>query len=63
MKEMSGYSTLKELEKIENFNIPVIIMLNKNKEKIKEHFLEDGFNDYLLIEDFTKELEKIINKY
>lgn len=63
MKEMSGYTTLKELEKLEKFNIPVIVMLNKNKEKIKEHYINDGFKDYLLLDDFSKELERIINKY
>ena len=33
------------------------------KENIKEHFLEDGFSDYLLINNIDSELERIIEKY
>lgn len=55
--------TLKELKKIKRFNIPVIVMLNKEKEFIKEHYLEDGFSDYLLKDKMNDELERIINKY
>lgn len=27
----------------EGFNVPTVIMLNKNKESIKDHYVEDGF--------------------
>ena len=63
MKEISGYMTLKELKNIKNFDIPCIIMLNKDKENIKEHFIEDGFSDYLITNNIENDLEKIINKY
>ena len=63
MKEMNGYTTLKELKNIENFNIPVIVMLQDNKENIKEHYINDGFNDYLLIKNIKNELDRIICNY
>jgi len=63
MKEMNGYTTLKELKNIKGFNMPVVVMLQENKEKIKEHYIEDGFTDYLLIKEFNKEIDKIINKF
>ena len=63
MNEMNGFTTLKELNKIKDFNIPVIIMLKDNKEQIKEHYIEDGFKDYLLIKDFPNEINRIIDKY
>ena len=48
---------------IDKFNIPVIVMLQENKESIKEHYIKDGFEDYLLIRDLKNELERIINNY
>ena len=63
MKEMSGLKTYQEMRKVEGFKTPVIVMLKEDKEHIKEHYLEDGFSDYLLLNDFDKEIERIINKY
>lgn len=63
MKEMSGYTTLKEMKKINKFNTPVIVMLDKNKEQIKEHYIKDGFKDYILLDKFSEEVDRIINKY
>ena len=63
MKEMSGLATLQELNKLPKFNIPVIIMLNKDKDSIKEHYIEDGFTDYLLTENLEEEIKRIIDKY
>ena len=63
MKEMSGFMTFKGMKEIKGFDTPVIIMLKEDKEHIKEHFLEDGFSDYLLLENIDSELERIIEKY
>ena len=63
MKEMSGFMTLQGMKKIKDFDIPAIIMLNKDKENIRKHFLEDGFNDCILIDNIETELERIIEKY
>lgn len=45
------------------FNVPTIVMLNKNKESIKEHYIEDGFSDYLRKENMEEEFDRIIKKY
>ena len=63
MKEMSGFMTLQELNKLNDFNIPTIIMLKKDKENIKEHFVNDGFSDYLLLDNLDNELNRIMEKY
>ena len=63
MKEMSGYETLKRLKRISRFNVPCIVILDSNKENIKKHYIEDGFNDYILTSDLRNELKRIIEKY
>lgn len=63
MKPKTGLNTLQELQKINKFKIPVIIMLDKNKDAIKEHYINDGFKDYILKRDLNKELDRIIKKY
>ena len=63
MKEMSGFMTFKGMKEIKNFNTPTIIMLKEDKDKIKEHYLEDGFKDYLLINKIDSELDRIIEKF
>lgn len=63
MKEISGFMTLKEMQKVKDFDIPTVIMLKEDKEHIKEHFLDDGFADYILVDNLDTELERIINKY
>lgn len=63
MKEMSGFMTLEGMKKIKDFDSPVIIMLKEDKEHIKDHYLEDGFDDYILINNLENELNRIIEKY
>lgn len=63
MKEMSGYTILKEMKKLNKFNTPVIIMLDSIKDNIKEHYIEDVFKDYILLDNFNEELDRILNKY
>lgn len=63
MANKSAYATIEELEKLDKFDIPVIIMLEKNKEMIKKHYLEKGFIDYLLKADLENEMERIVSKY
>ena len=62
MKPISGLETLKRLRK-ENINIPAIIMLDEGKEHIKNHYIKDGFTDYILKSDIKNEIKRIINKY
>lgn len=63
MKEMNGFTTLKELKKLDKFNIPVIIMLKDNKLSIKEEYIKDGFKDYILLNNISVELDRIVDKY
>ena len=63
MKEMSGFMTMKGMKEINGFKIPVIVMLKEDKENIKDHYLEDGFSDYLLLNKLEPELDRIIEKY
>ncbi len=63
MAEMSGFMTLKGMQEINGFKTPVIIMLGEDKENIKDHYLEDGFADYILLDTLEPELDRIIKKY
>ncbi len=63
MKEMTGFMTLRGMSEIEGFKVPVIVMLNEDKDHIKERYLEDGFSDYLLLDNLDNELDRIIDKY
>ena len=63
MKEMTGFMTFKGMQAIEGFKTPVIIMLNKDKENIKDHYLDDGFADYILLNNLENELNRVIEKY
>ena len=58
LKSESGLGTLQELKKNKKFNSKVIIMLNKNKEHLKSHYIKDGFDDVILKDDLAKELKK-----
>jgi len=59
----SGLETLKELQKLDDFKMPVVVMLDKNKENIKEHYIKDGFSDYILKDSTNEEIKRIFNKY
>jgi len=59
----SGLSTLQELKNIDKFKIPVVVMLGNNKKEIKEHYLKDGFSDYILRDNMNEEIKRIVNKY
>ena len=63
MKEMTGFMTFKEMQKVKDFKIPTIVMLKKDKDNIKEHFIEDGFKDYLLVDMIDSELDRIIERF
>ena len=59
----SALSVLNELNKIRRFKTPVVVMIEKKKEKIKRQYLEDGFKYIILKEDLTQEINRIANKY
>lgn len=62
MKVKSGINTLYEVQKLENFNIPCVVMLKEDKLKIKQVYLEDGFSDYVDKTKLREELKRILKK-
>lgn len=63
MKPNSAYSILKKLKEDPKFATPVIIMIGKDKEFIKEHFINDGFSDCIITDKIDTEIKRICNKY
>ena len=59
----SAYEVLKELKKNPKFNIPVVIMIDDNKEFIKLHFLKDGFADVIMKSKLNSELDRILKRF
>ena len=58
LETMSGISLLKELNK-EKYKSKKIVILNKDKLFISDHYIEDGFNDYIDRENLIKELDRL----
>lgn len=64
MKPISRFGTLGKLQEAkEGFNVPTVIMLNKNKESIKDHYVEDGFSNYIRKQNLEEDFDKVIKKY
>ena len=58
----SALSILQKLKENDKFNVPVIVMINDNKEIIKNQYLKDGFTDIIKKSDLKKELDRIVNE-
>ena len=64
MTPLSGYTVLRKLQEVKkNYNIPTVVMLKKDKESIKDHYIEDGFNGYIRKQNLEEDFDKIIKKY
>lgn len=63
MPEMSGVETLHELQKIEGFDTPVIVLTADAVVGVREKYLNDGFNDYLSKPIDVEELNELLKKY
>ena len=64
MENYNAVKTIKELDLDKTKKTKIIVMLNKDKESIKEHYLEDyPFDDYLLKNDYINEIKRIKEKY
>ena len=63
MSPVTGINLLQQLKDNKKFKTPIVILLDKNKESIKEHYISDGFNDYILKENLNEELERITKKF
>lgn len=59
----SAMDVLNQLKEKNKKTMPVIVMLSDKKLSIKDHYLEDGFDDYIAKEKINSELERIMEKY
>ena len=63
LNDSSAVKVIKQLENINLKDTKIIVMLNKNKEHIKNHYLtEYKFYDYLLKNDYENEMNRILTK-
>lgn len=63
MDKYNAVTTIKEINKLNVNNSKIIIMLDKDKESIKEHYLDDyQFSDYLIKRIYKDEIIRIIKK-
>lgn len=60
----SAFAILGKMQEVrQGFNTPTIVMLQKDKESIKEHYVEDGFDGYIRKENLEEDFDNIIKKY
>ncbi len=63
MPKMSGVETLKKLQAMPTFKIPVVALTANAISGMKEKYLSDGFDEYLSKPIDKEELAQILNKY
>lgn len=63
MPKMNGRQTLKKLQEIPDFNIPVIALTANALTGMREDYLNEGFNDYLAKPIEKIELEKVLKTF
>lgn len=59
----SALTLLNEFKQNKNFKIPVIVMINDNKEGIKLQYLKDGFADTILKSKLETEIKRIVTRF
>lgn len=57
----SAINILNKLNEMKN-KVPLIVMLDKDKEHFKKKYKDEGFKDYILKENLREEITRIINK-
>lgn len=63
LTDTTALTILQELQKFKNFKIPVVVMINDNKEGIKLHYLKDGFADTISKSKLDTEVQRIIKRF
>ncbi len=63
LRVTSALNVLKKLKENKKFKTDVIVMLEKDKEHFKKHYIDDGFKDIIFKFNLTEEIERIVNKY
>ncbi|MCR5483817.1 MAG: response regulator, partial [Bacilli bacterium] len=63
MPNLNGVETFHELQKVEGFNIPVVVALTADAvEGAKEKYLKEGFAEYISKPIVRERLDKVIHK-
>ena len=60
---ITAITILKELRTFKNFNTPVVVMINENKEGIRLAYLKDGFADIVSKSKLDSEIERILKRF
>lgn len=64
MMPLSALMVLRKLNELnKEFKVPVVVMIKKDKESIKNHYIEDGFKDCIIKESLEEGFDKVIKKY
>ena len=63
MPVMKGVEALKHLKEIDGFSIPVIALTANAITGMREHYMKEGFEDYLAKPIEKEELIKVLTKY
>ena len=64
MQEMDGVEVMKVLRLLETYKIPRLVMLTANAMPgMKEHYIKEGFDEYLSKPIDVKELDKVIKRF
>ncbi len=63
MPEMTGTETLSKLKGIKGFDIPVVVVTADAIVRVKENYLNDGFDDYMSKPIDVNELNHLLKKY
>lgn len=62
MPFINGVETLHELEKLDGFNTPVVALTANAVEGAREHYLSEGFYEYIAKPIDKKVLDEVLNK-
>lgn len=64
MKDIAAVNLIEEIDKLGLDNLIKIVMLSKDKESIKKHYIDDySFVDYLLKSNYKDEIKRLKDKY
>ena len=64
MKDIAAVNLIEEIDKLGLDNLIKIVMLSKDKESIKKHYVDDySFADYLLKNNYKDEIKRLKDKY
>lgn len=64
MKDIAAVNLIEEIDKLGLDNLIKIVMLSKDKESIKKHYVDDySFVDYLLKNNYKDEIKRLKDKY